>query len=177
MNITRYIKVRIEYFLLGLRDKVGIPFRPEQEIEKLDIKPGQTILDFGCGIGSWTLPAAKLVGKKGKIYALDKMSLALTKIKQRAQKEELHNIDTIDSIAILPEESIDVILLYGVLPEIEDRESLLRELHRVLKPSGYLSTRYCFRMKETRVLEVMRTGGLFCLKEQKSHILNFKRSS
>jgi len=175
MNIIQHIKIRIEYFLLGLRDKLGIPFRPEQEIEKLNIKPGENILDFGCGIGSWTFPAAKLVEKKGKVYALDKTPLALTKIKQRIQREGFHNINTIDSIATLPDQSIDVILLYGVLPEIEDRESLLKELARVLKRNGYLSTRYCFRIKKEKVLEIMRMGDLFCFKEQKNHILNFKR--
>ena len=66
------IKLRIEYFFLGLRDKFGIPFKPEEEIRKLGLKEGQKILDYGCGIGSYTFPAAKLVGEKGRVYALDK---------------------------------------------------------------------------------------------------------
>jgi len=53
------IKVRIEYWLLGLRDKIGIPFKPEEEVLKLDIKEGQKVLDYGCGIGSYTFPVAK----------------------------------------------------------------------------------------------------------------------
>jgi len=44
-------KLRIEYFFLGLRDKIGIPFKPEQEVNKLNLKEGQKILDYGCGIG------------------------------------------------------------------------------------------------------------------------------
>ena len=50
-------------------------------------------------------------------------------------------------------DSVDVVLFYGVLPEIKDKESVLRELHRVLKPDGYLSTRFCFRIKKDRILE------------------------
>ena len=171
------IKSRLEYIFLELRDRIGIPFKPEKEINKIDIKQGQAILDYGCGIGSYTIPAAKLVGERGKVYALDKQALALKKVKERAKKEKLQNIYTIlsDGDTGLPDESIDIILLYGVLPEIEDKDSVLKELHRVLKPSGYLSTRYCFRIKKDKVLEIMNVTNLYSFIEQKDHILNFRK--
>ena len=171
------IKPRIEYFFLELRDKFGIPFKPEEEVRKLDLKEGQKILDYGCGIGSYTFPAANLVGEKGRVYALDKQPLAIKKIEEKAQMEGFRNIDTIlsDGDTGLPDESVDVILLYGVLPEIEHKESLLRELYRVLRPNGYLSTRFCFRMKKDRILEVMEKTNLFSLREQRGHILNFSK--
>ena len=170
-------KLRIEYFFLGLRDKIGIPFKPEQEVNKLNLKEGQKILDYGCGIGSYTFPAAKLVGERGKVYALDKQPLAIKKIEEKAQREEFRNIDTIlsDEDTGLPNDSVDAIFLYGVLREIEHRESLLRELYRVLKPNAYLSTRFCFRMKKDRVLEIIDEANLFSLREQKGHILNFSK--
>jgi ubiquinone/menaquinone biosynthesis C-methylase UbiE len=172
------MKSRIEYFFLGLRDKFGIPFKPWKELNKLNIEEGQKILDYGCGIGSCTFPAARLVAKKGKVYALDKQPFAIRRVKERAQKDEFRNIDTIlsDADTGLPNESVDVILLYGMLPEIKSKESLLRELYRVLKPDGYLSTRFCFRMKKDKVLEIMQATGLFSLREQKGHILNFEKS-
>ena len=171
------IKSRIEYWLLGLRDKVGIPFKPEEEVRKLNFKEGQKVLDYGCGIGSYTFPVARLVGEEGRVYALDKEPLAVKKVRERARREGLHNIETIlsDCDTGLPDESVDVILLYGVLPEIEDKERLLRELYRVLKPSGYLSTRFCFRMKKERILEIMEGTNLFSLREQKGCILNFSK--
>lgn len=169
------IGLRVEYFLLGLRDRFGMPFRPEKEIKKLDLRRGQRVLDYGCGIGSYTFPAAKLVGEKGKVYALDRQPLAIKRIEEKARREGLHNVDTIlsDEDTGLPDESVDVVLLYGVLPEIERKESLLRELYRVLKPGGYLSTRFCFRMKKDRILEIVEGSKLFTLREQKGHILNF----
>ena len=51
---------------------------------------------------------------------------------------------------------------------------MLKELHRVLKPDGYLSTRFCFRIKKDRILEIMESAG-FSLTEQKGHILNFEK--
>jgi len=171
------IKSRIEYFLLGLRDKFGIPFKPEKEVNKLSIEKGQKILDYGCGIGSFTFPAANLVGMKGKVYALDKQSAAVKRIERKAKMGGFSNIDAIlsDGDTGLPDECVDVVLLYGVLPEIEDRGSLLGELHRVLKPDGYLSTRFCFRMKRDELLKIMEATGLFSLREQKGHILNFEK--
>ena len=173
------IKLRIEYFFLGLRDKTGIFFKPEEEVRKLDLKEGQKILDYGCGFGSYTFPAANLVGEKGKVYALDKQSLAIKKVDEKTQKKEPCNIDTIlsDGDTGLPDESVDVIFLYGVLPEIKDKEFVLRELYRVLRPNGYLSTRFCFRMKKDRILEIMEKTNLFSLREQKGHILNFSKKN
>jgi len=171
------VRLRIEYFLLGLRDKFGIPFKPERELNKLDIAGGQKILDYGCGIGSFTFPAANLVGEKGKVYALDKQPSAVRMIEEKARTKGFHNIDTIlsDGDTGLPDESVDVILLYGVLPEIKDKESVLGELYRVLKPDGYLSTRFCFRMKRDEVLQIMQVTGLFSLRGRKGHILNFAK--
>ena len=167
----------IHYFLLRLRDKVGIPFKPERELSKLEIEEGQKILDYGCGIGSFTLPLASLVGEKGKIYALDKEPPAIKRIEERAKMEGFNNISTIlsDGDTGLPDRNVDVVLLYGVLPEIKDKESLLRELYRVLKPRGYLSTRFCFRIKKEEVLEIVEATNLFHLTEQKDHILNFEK--
>ena len=173
------MKSAIEYVILGLRDKFGIPFKPEEELNKLDIEEGQRILDYGCGIGSHTFPAARLVGNNGKIYALDKESSAIKRVEKRAQTEGLSNINTMLSSGAtgLPDESVDVILLYGVLPEIKGEEVLLRdllgELHRVLKPEGYLSTRYCFHIKKDEILQIMAATGLFLLRDQKDHLLNF----
>lgn len=176
MNIEG-VKLRIEYFLLGLRDKLGMPFKPEEEIKKINLKAGQTVLDYGCGIGSCTIPAAKLVGKEGKVYALDKQTLALKRVEEKAKRNKLDNIETIlcDKDIELPGEKVDVILLYGVLPEVEDKESLLKEVHRVLKPSGCLSTRYCFRIKKEKVVEIVEETNLFSLIEEKGHILNFRK--
>ncbi len=171
------IKVRMEYLFLGLRDIVGIPFNPEDEVKKLNIINGQNILDFGCGIGSYTFPAAIIAGKNGKVYALDKQPIAIKKVKKRLKKYDFHNIVTIlsDGNTGLPDESVDMILLFGVLPEIEDKSSLLMELHRVLKPEGSFFSRFCFRIKKEEVLDIIKGSDLFDFTEQNGRILNFSK--
>ena len=66
-------------------------------LKKAGIKEGQTVLDFGCGPGHYAIAAAKMVGAKGKVYALDIHPLAVQSVEKKAKKEGLTNITTIVS--------------------------------------------------------------------------------
>jgi precorrin-6B methylase 2 len=63
-----------------------------QLLEDVGIKAGQVVLDFGCGSGTYTVPAARIVGDKGKVYALDKDSEVLNELMQKAQSARLNNV-------------------------------------------------------------------------------------
>jgi len=67
----------------------------EKVFKDIGIKKGSIILDFGCGSGNYTIPAAKTVGKKGKIYALDKDRTDLSKLMQKAKLFGLENVEII----------------------------------------------------------------------------------
>jgi SAM-dependent methyltransferase len=58
-------------------------------LEEADIKPGFHILDYGCGPGSYSLAAAELVGKSGKVYALDIHPLAIQMVRDKVSKRGL----------------------------------------------------------------------------------------
>jgi ubiquinone/menaquinone biosynthesis C-methylase UbiE len=167
--------MRLEYLFLRLRNTLGIPFKPENELSKLDISRGQTVLDFGCGIGSFTPPVAQLVGAEGKVFALDKEPYALETVRKAAQKKGLTKIEAIlsECDTLLPAHSVDLILFYGVLPDIEDPAAVLKELHRMLKPGGTLSTRSCFRITREGVMRIINATGLFTLRSEKGRILSF----
>jgi len=126
----------------------------EEFLRSIGIKRGQRVLDFGCGSGNYTIPAALIVGREGKVYALDKESQGywpsegLNKLIRRAKLRRLENIvvmKTSGELKIdLEDESVDVVLLHDVLhyyyfPKKEDRRKLLREIYRVLKPNGFIS--------------------------------------
>jgi len=149
---------------------------PEKVLQKLGIREGQTVLDFGCGPGSYTIPAAVMVGERGKVYALDIHPLAIEAVEKKAERKRLSNITTILSHrdTRLPDESIDVILLYDTIYLIKDRRALLEELHRVLKRDGILSVAD-HHLKVNKKLEIVEKGGLFSLKEQDKKVLNFKK--
>ena len=110
-------------------------------LREVGIKPGFHILDYGCGPGSYIVPLAKLVGKSGKVYALDIHPLAIQKVKDIASKKQLTNVETIlsDCQTGLPDNSLDAVLLYDAFHHLSDPDVVLKELHRVLKPDGILS--------------------------------------
>jgi len=120
-------------------------------LKKVGIRQGQTVLDFGCGSGNYTILAAKIVGHKGKIYALDKNSEKLDKLKERLQKEGLDNVKTVkklESVTIgLKENSIDTVLMYDVIHLLgkndssnkEDRKKLYKEAYKITKKYGLIS--------------------------------------
>ncbi len=111
------------------------------EIKYVGIEPGYHILDFGCGPGFNTIPAAKIIGSNGTIYALDLHKQAADIIKKKAEKHKLKNIETIisDCETGLDDNTIDVVYLHNTLPLIKNKENVLDEIHRILKPDGKLS--------------------------------------
>jgi cobalt-precorrin-6B (C15)-methyltransferase len=55
------------------------------------------VLDFGCGSGTYTIPAAKAVGATGRVYALDINPRALDRVERKAERAGLRNIVRIDA--------------------------------------------------------------------------------
>jgi ubiquinone/menaquinone biosynthesis C-methylase UbiE len=122
--------------------------RAIEVLESIGIRRGQTVLDFGCGHGTYAIPAAKIVGAQGRVYALDKDKEALDKLMKKAESASLKNIERIDTSGELEielaDESVDVVLLFDVLhsfyfPQAGDRRRLLCEISRTMKPSAFLS--------------------------------------
>ena len=105
------------------------------------VQEGQTFLDFGCGTGSFTIPAARIIGKQGKVYALDCFQGQLKIVNKQSRKEGLGNIETILSNGLtgLPDESVDIVWMCDVFHELPERQAVIRELYRVLKKDGVLA--------------------------------------
>jgi len=148
-------------------------FRPRMDVLKeVGIKPGFHVLDYGCGSGSYIIPLAELVGESGKIYALDLHPLAIQMVQSIASKKQLTNVETIcsDCKTGLPDNSIDVVLLYDLLHDLSNSDEVLEELHRVLNPTGILSVSD-HHMKENEMVSKVTAGGLFRLsrKDKRAH--------
>jgi ubiquinone/menaquinone biosynthesis C-methylase UbiE len=125
-----------------------IESRAIELLKRIGIRRGQVVLDFGCGYGIYTIPVAKIVGERGKVYALDKDKEALDTLMQKAGSAGLINIERMETSGELEielaDETVDVVLLFDVFhsfyfPEAGDRRRLLGEIFRIMKPSAFLS--------------------------------------
>lgn len=112
-------------------------------LKRIGIAKGEIVLDFGARVGYYSIPAAKVVGRKGIVNALDKDGGALDELMRIAKSEGVENIkrlDTSGELTIpLSSESVDVVLLYDVLHLIDARDLLYKEVQRILRPDGLLS--------------------------------------
>jgi ubiquinone/menaquinone biosynthesis C-methylase UbiE len=150
-------------------------FLPRKNIlRELEIKPGFQMLDFGCGPGSYSIVAARLVGDSGKVYALDIHPLAIQRVEKLASRKALANVETIQSDCAtgLKDESIDVVFLYDILHHLSEPDAVLGELHRVLRPDGILSVND-HHLTEEDILSRISSGGLFGVSKKGKRVYNF----
>lgn len=149
---------------------------PKKALRKVKITPMNRVLDFGCGTGSYSIAAAEMVGKTGRVYALDVSPLALQRTKSIASKRKLTNIETIQSNCRtgLENNEIDVVLLYDTFHDLTDPDGVLQEIHRVLKPEGILSFSD-HHMKEEQVVSALTKQKLFKLSERKKKLYEFTK--
>lgn len=156
-------------------------------LRKVGIGWGQRVLDYGCGPGVYTIPCAQIVGAAGKVYALDVRPDPLVRVREKAEREGLSNIETIlqDRVqltASLPDGGIDVVLVYDVMHDIREPLALLKELYRVLKPAGLLSI-FPMHLGTAKMLEIMKGCSFFCFRDRyapprhktASEILNYDK--
>jgi len=128
--------------------KMKLETQAAEVLKAVGINKGHIVLDFGCGCGTYTIPAARLVGEEGKVYALDKDKRDLDKLMQKAKSEGLRNIERIDasgeSRIKLADESVDVVLLFDVFHSyyftgVDNRRRLLDEIARIARPDALIS--------------------------------------
>lgn len=104
-----------------------------------ELKPGETVLDLGSGGGIDVLLSAKRVGPAGKAYGLDMTDEMLALARENQSKAGVENVEflrgEIENIP-LPDNSVDVIISNCVINLSADKDRVLREAFRVLKPSG-----------------------------------------
>ena len=156
----------------------GFFVNPYKLLNSAGLKPGQKVLEIGCGPGFFTIPAAKIVGEKGSVYALDINPVAIKTVRRKIKEKGLKNVKVILADASetgLPEESVDVVFLFGVIHALDDVDAVMQETHRVLKVKGVLSIQKPW-WPEKKLLDAVTKNGLFSFKEKTGGVFKFEKS-
>lgn len=108
-------------------------------LDYIQLKPGQWVLDLGCGAGRETLEAARRVGRQGVVVGLDITSEMLKRAEENARAEDIQNARFVaGSIEALPfaDNTFDVVISNCVINHALDKSQVYREIYRVLKKGG-----------------------------------------
>lgn len=111
---------------------------PDSILDKAGLNRQMVLADLGCGTGYFTIPASQ---KVKKVYALDVQQGMLDILRDKIEKQKISNIQAIlseESHIPLPDNSADVLLMVNVFHELEDRDSILNEVKRILPGNGKL---------------------------------------
>lgn len=105
------------------------------------VKEGMNVMDYGCAMGWFSIPMAKMTGPRGKVYCVDIQKRMLERLQKRSIR---NNVDKIIRPLLVrndykPDElagELDFVLLFFVVHEVPDKKQLFSDLYRMLKPGG-----------------------------------------
>ena len=165
--ISKLMESRLRYRFWG----------PQTILQQAALRPGQTVLEIGCGTGFFSIPAAGQLGEGGKLYALDISPDALEEVTRRQRKAGLANIFPVRASALacgLPDGCIDTVLLFGVIPSPTlPLSNLLAELQRVLRPGGSLALWTAFPWELPKAIT---STGSFSMVSKGKNVFLFRKT-
>jgi ubiquinone/menaquinone biosynthesis C-methylase UbiE len=132
----------LAFRIMALMFKIGDIFlQKDKLLDEFGIRQGQSVVDYGCGPGSYIRKASELVGTGGKVYAIDIHELAIESVKKRISKENLHNVTALVASkerCPLNNSSIDLIYALDMFHMVANPVIFLKELNRISEPEGIL---------------------------------------
>lgn len=114
---------------------------PINTLSDIGLKPSMTFIDLGCGDGYFTVPAAKIIGQKGKIMAIDINDTSIKTLEEKLKKEKITNyilrVGKAEDV-LFEQHSADLIFLGTVLHDFEDPYKVIENARFMLKENGRL---------------------------------------
>lgn len=147
---------------------------PLKYLEKFGIKPGQTVIDYGCGPGAFIKDASQLVGKDGTVYAVDIHEMAISSVENLISKFNLTNIKPIltdGKRSEIADETADLIYALDMFHMVKDTDSFLNELNRIIKEDGYLILEDGHQPRAVSKEKILRSGFWKIAGEEKRFLM------
>jgi SAM-dependent methyltransferase len=141
LTIVAYQGVRTLQQLTAVEAERDQWQRPSEIINALDLRPGNTVADLGCGSGYFALKLSPVVGSKGTVLAIDIRRLPLNFLWVRTLLKRRHNVRTIlgePENPHLPSGTVDAVLIANTYHELDNRDAILNQVFQSLVSDGRL---------------------------------------
>lgn len=145
----------------------------DKRVEKFGLKPGMTVVDYGCGPGRYTTRFAQLVGRHGKVFAVDIHELAVEAVKKKIDKYGLTNIEAVLASgydSTLPDTIADVVCALDMFFMVKKPVEFLAELKRITKNSGCLVIDDGHQRRSVTKASILQSGHWDIVEETRDHL-------
>lgn len=115
--------------------------RPEDIIDRLNIKPGSKVADIGCHEGYFSIKLSKRVASQGKVYAVDVSKDKIEKLKKHLEDRNINNVNVVlgkEDDPALPANMLDAVLIVDTYHEMDAHQEILHHVKTALKMKGRL---------------------------------------
>lgn len=130
------------FSLMKIFFKIYYFFKPASRyLKNFGIKPGSTVIDYGCGPGACISAASELVGKNGMVYAVDIHEMAIESVEKLIMEKSIINVKTVLTDGIrssIPDNTADLIYALDMFHMVKETDPFLKELCRITKSDGIL---------------------------------------
>ena len=155
--------------------------RPDLLLAELNLKPGMVVADMGAGSGYHTRRIAEVVGKTGKVYAVDVQPQMVQMLSAIAREERYSNVkpilSTVDDVK-LPLASVDLAIMVDVYHELEFPFEVMRSIVKSLKPGGIVAfVEYRAEDAKVPIKPLHKMSEAQIKREAAIHALEWKRTS
>jgi len=178
-GIVLYFSYFFMFPLWFLGEITAYPRRKKMWLIRSGLKEGHSYLEEGIGLGTSPILASRIVGAKGRIYALDNHPLQIILLSLRSKIRRIKNIKLILSDAKdtdLEGSSIDTIFICDAFHEFPDKRNTVVELYRILKPVGSLSILEESVRTTINTQKIIESTKLFKLVERDKKFIRFKKN-
>ncbi len=145
----------------------------EKRVNRFGLRPGMTIVDYGCGPGRYTVFYSRIAGPQGKVYAVDVHPMAIGLVNRRIERFGLSNVVPVLANGYasgLPGGIADVVTAIDIFFGVQDQKAFLAELRRIVKPDGRLVIDDGHQSRQKTKAQIAAAGSWEIVEETRDHL-------